>query len=37
VAYDGQPKVKVGREFLLKKRNGGIMPSDDSDTGSGDD
>jgi nicotinate phosphoribosyltransferase len=22
VAYDGQPSVKVGREFLLKKRNG---------------
>ena len=23
VAYDGQPRVKVGREFLLKKPNGG--------------
>ncbi len=23
VAYDGKPSVKVGREFLLRKRNGG--------------
>jgi len=35
VAYDSVPLVKVGREFLLKKRNGTTIPAEMPDNGIG--